>query len=59
MNVSMPDPLTIVLVIAGIVLVWLLLRFLLKLAVKVFACGCAVIAVIGAALVLLALAANR
>jgi len=59
MNISMPDPLTVMLVIAGIVLVWLLLRSLLKLAAKVFACGCAVIALIGAALVLLALAANR
>jgi hypothetical protein len=41
------QPLTIVLVIAGLVLGWVLLRILLKFTVRVFACGCLVLLLVG------------
>jgi hypothetical protein len=41
------QPLTIVLVIAGLVLGWVLLRVLLKFTVRVFACGCLVLLLVG------------
>ena len=41
------QPLTIVLVIAGLVLGWVLLRVVLKFTVRVFACGCLVLLLVG------------
>ena len=41
------QPLTILLVVAGLVLGWILLRVLLKFTVKVFACGCFFLLLIG------------
>ncbi len=58
MNIDFTDPLTILLVVAALIVVWLALRFVLKLAAKIFACGCAVIAVIAVILLVLAYAAN-
>ncbi|GAB4536802.1 MAG: hypothetical protein Fur0018_27480 [Anaerolineales bacterium] len=55
---QIPDLTTILLIIGALLLLWLLLRFLLKLATKVFACGCAVIALIAVALLLLAYAGH-
>ncbi|RMF41087.1 MAG: hypothetical protein D6755_12925 [Anaerolineae bacterium] len=57
-QIPIPDLTTILLIIAALVLLWLLLRFLFKLAIKVFACGCAVIAAIAAILLLLAYAGH-
>ena len=41
------QPLTILLVVAGLVLGWILLRVLLKFTVKVFACGCLFLLLVG------------
>ena len=53
MNIDFTDPLTILLVVAALIIVWLALRFLLRLALKIFAWGCAVIAVIAVILLVL------
>ncbi len=50
---QIPDLTTILLIVGALLLLWLLLRYLFKLAVKVFACGCAVIVLIAAVLLLL------
>jgi hypothetical protein len=42
------QPLTILLVLAGLVLGWILLRVILKFTVKIFACGCLVLVLLGA-----------
>lgn len=47
------QPLTIALIIAGLILGWILIRVLLKLTVRVFACGCLMLAAIGAGAYLL------
>ena len=41
------DPLTILLIIGGLVVGWVLLRVLLKFTVRVFACGCLVLVLVG------------
>jgi hypothetical protein len=41
------QPLTIILVVGGLVLGWILLRLLLKFTVRVFACGCLVLLLVG------------
>ncbi len=47
------DLTTVLLFIAVLLLIWVALRFLLKLAAKIFACGCVVILLIAAGLFLL------
>jgi hypothetical protein len=42
------QPLTILLILAALVLGWILLRVLLKFTVKIFACGCLVLVLLGA-----------
>ncbi len=58
MELSWQDPLTILLAVAVLALVWLALRFVLKLAAKIFACGCAVIAVVAVILIVLTYATH-
>ena len=41
------QPLTLVLVLAGLVVGWILLRVLLKFTVRIFACGCLVLLLVG------------
>ena len=41
------DPLTILLILGGLVIGWVLLRVLLKFTVRVFACGCLVLVLVG------------
>jgi hypothetical protein len=41
------QPLSIILIVGGLVLGWILLRVLLKVTVRVFACGCLVLVLIG------------
>ncbi|MFN2221322.1 MAG: hypothetical protein PVJ75_09870 [Chloroflexota bacterium] len=42
----MPDPLTILLVVAGIAILWILFRILLNMAAALFRIGCFIIFVI-------------
>ncbi len=49
----------IVLFLVALVLIWVALKFLLRLAIKIFTCGCAVIVLIGAVLILLQVLAQR
>ena len=41
------QPLTLILVLAGLVVGWILLRVLLKFTVRIFACGCLVLLLVG------------
>lgn len=41
------DPLTVLLILGGLVVGWVLLRVVLKLTVRVFACGCLVLLLVG------------
>jgi hypothetical protein len=41
------QPLTILLVLAGLVIGWILLRVLLRFTVKIFACGCLALLLLG------------
>jgi hypothetical protein len=41
------QPLTILLVLAGLVVGWILLRVFLKFTVRIFACGCLVLLLLG------------
>jgi hypothetical protein len=41
------QPLTIILVVAGLVVGWILLRVFLKFTVRVFACGCLFLLLVG------------
>ena len=47
------QPLTIILVIGGLFVGWVLLRIVLKITAKVFACGCMVLLLVGAGAYLL------
>ncbi len=42
----------IVYILLGLLVVWIVLRIVLKLAARVFACGCSIIVIIGILLVL-------
>jgi hypothetical protein len=46
------QPLTLILVLAGLVVGWILLRVLLKFTVRIFACGCLVLLLVGGAYLL-------
>ena len=48
------QPLTILLILAGLVVGWILLRVLLKFTVRIFACGCLALVLLGAGAYLLA-----
>ena len=41
------QPLTILLVLVGLVVGWVLLRVLLRFTIKIFACGCLVLLLLG------------
>ena len=41
------QPLTIILILAGLVVGWVFLRVLLKFTVRIFACGCLVLLLFG------------
>ena len=47
------QPLTILLILAGSVLGWILLRVLLKFTLRIFACGCLALIILGAGAYLL------
>ena len=53
LNGYTPDLTTILLFIVVLLLAWVALRFLLKLAAKIFTCGCVVILLIAVGLLLL------
>jgi hypothetical protein len=44
----MPDPLTVLLVVAGIAILWILFRILLNMAAALFRVGCFIIFIIAA-----------
>lgn len=46
------QPLTLILVLAGLVVGWILLRVLLKFTVRIFACGCLVLLLVSGAYLL-------
>ncbi|TFH36814.1 MAG: hypothetical protein E4G99_04030 [Anaerolineales bacterium] len=46
-SISVSQPWTILLVVAGLALGWILLRFVLRLTAKVFTCGCLALLILG------------
>ena len=46
----MPDLITILIIIAVAVIAWLIIKFVFKLTLQIFSCGCLLILVIGAIL---------
>ncbi len=49
----------IVLILVGLVLAWVLIKLLLRLAIKVFTCGCGVIVLIGVVMIAAELLSKR
>lgn len=53
MNFIPPDTLNTLYIILAVAVVWVVLRFVLKIAMRIFAIGCLAIVIIGAALFLI------